>query len=306
MTGLTPPSAGAVTIDPGIDGPGPDADRPSPEELAATVAKLHVALDSITVARPAAVQVLTTVDNPNADAHKVAAAVELDPGFAAQLIRLANSAYYGMSGRVGNTSFAVTVIGFSAIRSMAALNATGLETGSQAGPKNFWEHAAGTAAACSTLAPRFGLVTGDAFAAGLLHDLGIALLSTFDRDNHQRLALVDGDDGSVLAEAERSVFGMGHDDAAAHVLSAWRFPPAFIDAIAGHHAEGAPSSPLSAATRAGDIVAGAVGLEPSDSEEQRLQVAALCAQELAAEEWAALLETTRDRTGEIIASLSVR
>jgi HD-like signal output (HDOD) protein len=303
MTSLTPPptaTAGQHDVGP------PASDLPSAEEVAATAARLHLALDSITVARPAAVQVLTTVDDPNADAHKVAAAVELDPGFAAQLIRLANSAYYGMSGRIGNTSFAVTVIGFSAIRSMAALNATGLDSG-QPGPNGFWEHAAATAAACSTLAPRFGLVTGDAFAAGLLHDLGIALLSTFDRDSHQRLAGLDGDDGALLAAAERAQFGMGHDDAAAHVLSAWRFPPTFIDAIAGHHAEGHPTSPLSAATRAGDIVAGVVDLSsPVESDDERREVAALCGQEVTPEAWAALLDTTRDRTAEIIASLSVR
>jgi HD-like signal output (HDOD) protein len=210
-----------------------------------------------------------------------------------------------MSGRVGNTGFAVTVIGFSAIRSMAALNATGLDSGNQPGPKGFWEHAAATAAACSTVSPRFGLVTGDAFAAGLLHDLGIALLSTFDRDGHQAIASVDGADGALLAAAERMHFGMGHDDAAAHVLSAWRFPPAFIDAIAGHHAEGPPTSPLSAATRAGDVVAAAIDFEsPLDSEEQRAQVMELCGQEVTAGEWATLLETTRERTAEIIASLS--
>jgi len=298
MTSLTPP--------PVTTSEHRAADAPN-EEVAATAARLHLALDSITVARPAAVQVLTTVDDPNADAHKVAAAVELDPGFAAQLIRLANSAYYGMSGRVGNTGFAVTVIGFSAIRSMAALNATGLDSGNEPGPRGFWEHAAATAAACSTLAPRFGLVTGDAFAAGLLHDLGIALLSTFDRDGHQAIASADGDDGALLAAAERIRFGMGHDDAAAHVLAAWRFPPAFIDAIAGHHAEGPPTSPLSAATRAGDVVASAVDIEsPIDSDDQRIDVSELCGHEVTPQEWATLLDTTRERTAEIIASLSLR
>ena len=48
-----------------------------------------------------------------------AGAIEVDPTFAAQIMRLANSAYYGMSGKVGNTGFAVSVIGFAAVRSMA-------------------------------------------------------------------------------------------------------------------------------------------------------------------------------------------
>ena len=56
------------------------------------------ALDSVSVAKPAAMRVLSVVDNPNTNAQMVAQAIELDPTFAAQIMRLGNSAYYGMSG----------------------------------------------------------------------------------------------------------------------------------------------------------------------------------------------------------------
>ncbi len=289
----------AAPAGPSAEDPILDADGPSDE----MVAKLIASLDSVTIARPAAVQVLTTVDNPNADAHRVAAAVELDPGFAAQLIRLANSAYYGMSGRVGNTSFAVTVIGFSAIRSMAALIATGLDTAGSAGPAGFWEHAAATAAACSNLAPRFGLVTGDAFAAGLLHDLGIALLTAFDRDGHAELVAGAGRDGAQLDSAERARFGMGHDDAAAHVLSAWRFPPQFIEAIGTHHQDDAATEPLALATRAADLLADVASGTPAEDAKARIEE--LCGTAMGADEWVPLVDATRERTTEIIASLRV-
>ena len=49
-----------------------------------------------------------------------------------------------------------------------------------------------------------------------------------------------------------------------------------------------------------------VDLDAVESDEQRIQVEGLCGQEVTAEAWATLLETTRDRTSEIIASLSVR
>ncbi len=221
------------------------------------VSDLIVALDAISIARPAAIAVLSVIDDPNADAPRVAAAVEKDPAFAAQVMRLANSAFYGMSGRVSSTGFAVTVIGFSATRSLAAVTATGLANGDRPKPPGFWFHAAAAAAACSIVAPRHGLPKGDAFAAGLLHDLGLALLHGFDTTTHQHLLDTYGVDGSALSHAEQETFGMGHDAAAARVLAAWRFPEPLREAIADHHSYTASEAigPFAKTIRAGDLLA---------------------------------------------------
>ena len=241
MSGLKPPSLSA----------------PTTPAAAADVEQLCAALDAVSIARPAAIQVLSVIDDPNADAPKVAGAVEGDPAFATQVMRLANSAFYGMSGRVSNTGFAVTVIGFSAIRSLAAVTATGLDRADRPKPEGFWLHAAAAAAGCSVVAPRFGLAKGDAFAAGLLHDLGIALLHGYDLPAHQRLLDLHGSDGSALADAEHETFGMGHAAAAARVLSTWRFPETFVNAVSTHHGDPASSAdgPIAQAVRVGDLLA---------------------------------------------------
>jgi HD-like signal output (HDOD) protein len=271
------------------------------EPTEAALDALHRSLDSVSVARPAAAHVLAVVDDPTASAQKVAASAELDPVLAAQLIKLANSAYYGMSGRVGNTSFAVTVIGFSAVRSLAALSASGLDATGKPKPEGFWIHAAACAAGCSAVAGHFGLVTGDAFAAGLLHDLGLALLHGFDRDAHQSLLDRWGPDDPALSAAEAATFGLSHDAAAGRVLAAWRFPADFVTAVAEHHGDEPPTSPLGAAVRVGDLLAharerGAVDLDDAER-------ALLLDARIGEDEWEDLLETTRQRTTEIIASL---
>jgi putative nucleotidyltransferase with HDIG domain len=258
------------------------------------------ALDSLTIERPAAVQVLATVDDPRADAQKVAAAVELDPPFAAQILKLANSAYYGMSGRVGNAGFAVTVIGFSAVRSLAALHATGLESAQRPKPEGFWTHAAGAAAGCSSVADRYGLTKGDAFAAGLLHDLGTALLHGFDPEGHQRLLDQHGADGAALAAAEAATYGLSHDAAAARVLEAWRFPDAFVQTVADHHRADAHEPPFVTAVRVGDLLA---HLTESDDEDARAQ---LVQAGIPVEQIDELIELTARRTADILVSLPGR
>jgi HD-like signal output (HDOD) protein len=287
----------APSLTPPLRPPVPELRTASTDDLDA----LHRSLDSVSVARPAAAHVLAVVDDPTASAQRVAASAELDPVFAAQLIKLANSAYYGMSGRVGNTSFAVTVIGFSAVRSLAALSASGLDATGKPKPEGFWLHAAAAAAGCSSVAAHFGLVTGDAFAAGLLHDLGLALLHAFDRDLHQSLIDRWGADAAALNAAEATAFGLSHAAAASRVLAAWRFPDDFVAAVAGHHGDEPPATPLAAAVRIGDVLAhardrDADGLTPQECEQ-------LTAAGIREDQWEDLLESTRLRTTEITASL---
>lgn len=265
--------------------------------------RLRRDLERVTIARPAAAHVLAIIDNPNTSAPQVADSIEHDPGFAAQILRLANSAYYGMSGRVRNTVYAVTVLGFSAVRSLAALSAAGLDDARRPKPPGFWVHAAATAAGCAAVAGHFGLVVGDAFAAGLLHDLGLALLHGFDPEGHQELIDLHGDDGAALTEAEIARYGIGHPEAASSVLKRWNFPADFIAAIAEHHLSTPATTPLSAVVRIGEVLAGA---RESTATELLPEHATLLREAgLAEESWDELLGATGQRTAEILASLPV-
>lgn len=184
-----------------------------------------------------AMRVVWIADDPSSSAKDLAGAISADPSLTARLLRLANSAYYGLSGRVANVGFAVTVIGFPTVRAMAAATASGLFDGEQGptAPPGFWEHAVSVATACSTLADRIGIRAADAFSLGLLHDLGSALL--FRSDPERFLGVVERarEDRIPLSLLERQVFGIAHDDAAARVFSAWRFPADFVVAVGSHH-----------------------------------------------------------------------
>lgn len=259
-------------------------------------AELCRALDSLSVARPAAMRVLTVVDNPNTSARRVAEAIELDPTFAAQIMRLANSAYYGMSGRVGNTGFAVTVIGFAAVRSMAAMSASGISSATPM-PDRFWMHAAAAGVGASLVAPHYGLVPADCLAAGLLHDLGAVFLHGFDRAQHRKLIAEHGRDGVGLAEAEAEAFGMSHDAAAAHVLASWKFPPSFVEAVAWHHRATA-GHPLATAVRVGDLLA-----HIADGTADATATTDLVLAGIPVEDHEELVAATSERADEILATL---
>ncbi len=183
-----------------------------------------------------AVRVLHVVDDPSSSAADLARAVAVDPVLTAQAMRLANSAYYGLSRRVRSAEFAVSVLGFATVRSLAASFAAGTLHKGVRLPEHFWEHAAATAVGTAFVSTRLDVDRAEAFSLGLLHDLGAALLCRHDPGGY---SFVEEDeqhrDSARSMLVERDVLGIDHADAGAAVLEAWRFPAGMVDAIATHH-----------------------------------------------------------------------
>ena len=184
--------------------------------------------------------VLAVADDPRSGAQDLARAISCDPALTSRTLALANSAYYGLSGRVGTTTFAVSVVGFDTVRALALTLAAGLDR-PDAVPAGFWQQAATAAAAASVCAPMFAASAPDAFVAGLLHTIGAALL-------HQRrplpaLCLPFAADGAALVRRERELYGTTHAELADRTLREWHFPDPLCELIAGHHDESLPNSP---------------------------------------------------------------
>lgn len=212
-------------------------------------------LERLPAQGPIAVRVVQATSDTKSTAADLAKVIELDPALTARLIRVANSAYYGLSRRVASITLAVTVVGFSTVRAIAGAAASGLFDAHDGVPDNFWEHSLATAAAASVLAPRFGAAPGDAFAVGLLHDLGSVLLFRGYPDGYAALLerVAGGDDRE---QVELEVFGITHQRAGGRVFAAWSFPEEFIEAIEGHHGaeEGTRRSPLAETLHVADAL----------------------------------------------------
>ena len=184
----------------------------------------------------AALRVLELVEDPSSSAAELARLIETDPALSARVIRLANAPYYGLARKVASASRAVVLLGFSTVRALAVSAACSLivEEG-RLGPPGYWSHSIATAAASSVVARKLQLQPSEAFSAGLLHDLGAALLYRQDGKGYAEVKRQVTEGTATLLDAEREVFGTSHADAGAAVLDAWRFPPVFVQAVATHH-----------------------------------------------------------------------
>jgi putative nucleotidyltransferase with HDIG domain len=267
-----------------------------------TVAELLDELERLPAQPTAALRLLWLTDDPSSSSEDLAGVVQGDPALTAKIMRLANSVYYGLSGRVASAQFAVTVLGFSTVRSLAAAAAAGTLEDDHPAPDGFWAHAAATASACALVAGRVGARRPEAFSVGLLHDLGAALLHRCDPAGYDEVLLRMAG-GSSLTDAEQAVFGMGHEEVTARVLEAWRFPSEFVEAIAAHHGSPADAgTPLAKALVAGEALA--LLLEDAPRHEQlALHADALLAANIEEEQVEALLAQVRTEAEQIVPNL---
>ena len=252
----------------------------------------------------AAAKVLRLVDDPDTSAQDVARAMGTDPVFAARVLRVANSSYYGLSGRVSTLPFAVSVVGFQTVRSLAVVAAAGLDDPAGA-PEGFWRVAALSATAAELVAPLVFADPGDSFAVGLLHTIGAALLH-----QHQSLpALCLPEQGPIedLLRVERERYGVAHDHLGGRVLSAWQFPEHLCQLIAEHHEQLLPgATPLARALHAARLLTDHLLRGQDLSLAQASQLSWLSEGRLSEAELPALLDQMTDRSTALLEGLQPR
>jgi putative nucleotidyltransferase with HDIG domain len=218
----------------------------------------------------AAMRLLWMLEDPRTSAADLGRLIESDPALSMQAIRLANSAFYGLSGKVSSAWRAVTVLGFGTVKAMATTAAFDwfAEKGPTV-PDEFWRHSVTTAAAAATLARRVGVQSNEAFSAGLLHDVGSILvarrsLSRPDTGDRQVTEGMAGVPTLTLVRAEIAEFAASHADVGAAAFRAMGFPSGMVEAIGAHHSDPRQvASPLGRLLIAADLLATTLdGLPP--------------------------------------------
>jgi HD-like signal output (HDOD) protein len=183
-------------------------------------------IDRLAAQRPVAAQLVAAADHEETDARGLAAILGADVALSSRVMKLANSAYFGMRGRVASLQLAVTVVGFTTVRTMATVALTDLADEARL-PSDFWTVGTRLAVAAAQLAPRFGQRPPDAMCLGVLAQLGSALLYHNDHVGYAEILESESSfEGRRRMEVQR--YGISSIQLTALALQAWSFPQALI------------------------------------------------------------------------------
>lgn len=176
---------------------------------------------------------MEAIADPASTAASVASVVSHDHGLAARVLALANSSQFGLSRRVTELPQAITLVGNAMVQTLAiasaaaVLDRAGVVSDAQV-------HAVRVATAARILAPAVGVRSSDAFAAGLLHDVGELLLLQ-ERPTEYAAMYGGFTTHADQLRAEKEAFGTDHALVGAEHLLDWRVPDVIADAVADHH-----------------------------------------------------------------------
>ena len=188
----------------------------------------------------AGIKLRALLSEKNVPIDEIERILRQDPGLAANVLRLANSAFFGLPAKVTTLKHAVMLLGvkrFSKIAVAASTNkimGTAVE-GYGLSPGELWLHSLAVSTTAEALAKNRKLdETKDCFTPALLHDLGKLVLGKFVKAEQSKIdSLVEN--GVPFAIAEKEVLKTDHAEIGALILSKWSFPDDLIHAVRWHH-----------------------------------------------------------------------
>jgi len=178
-------------------------------------------------------QLISSFEDENVSIDEISDIISADPVLSAKLLRLANSAYYGMPRQIASVSDAMAMLGFITVRTLvvSAGLAGSFKHLSGIDLKAFWKNSLHVACLAKHWSKPIGLNRELVFTVGIMHRIGELLL-------HQRLPerMAHMDSSAALFDlhrfqVERRLLGFSYAEAGSRLASHWHFPNSFIQAV---------------------------------------------------------------------------
>lgn len=183
-------------------------------------------------------RLLESIADPEAaSSEEIGALIALDPALTARTLKLANSDFYGFPRKVGTVDLAVVVLGHNTIRDLV-LGSAVFQTLDPTWQSltGLWSHSLACGVAARALADRCRYrLESEAFAAGMLHDIGKVVLRQTYPEAYDAATALAREQAISMLEAERGILGSDHAEVGGWLAERWGLPGDLVEAIACHH-----------------------------------------------------------------------
>ncbi len=190
-------------------------------------------------------KMLKMLENPETTVDEIEDVLRHDPGLTGNVLKLANSAYFGIPAKVASTRQAVLLLGLRKLIQLVIASCVNAVMdkpvpGYNLPPGDLWRHSIAVSIAAEALVKdSHNVESEDIFTPALLHDIGKLILGHFIKEAQEDIDKI-ASSGVPYAEAEQMVLGTDHAEVGAQVLTQWSFPQEVIDAVRWHHGPDSP------------------------------------------------------------------
>jgi len=181
------------------------------------------------------------LDDEDVSAEEIEKEVKYDAGLTANILKMANSAYFGFPAKVGSLKQAVVLMGANRVKQlllascMNAIMDKEIE-GYDLPSGELWRHSIAVSVTAEEMVKELKFNDSeDVFTAALLHDIGKLALGRFVKDEIKEIE-EESLKSKSFVEAERVVLGTDHAEVGALILKEWAFPDDIINTVRWHHA----------------------------------------------------------------------
>jgi HD-like signal output (HDOD) protein len=213
-------------------------------------------------------ELLKSFSDEHMEIGAIAKKVVKDQALTGKVLRLANSARYGLSRKIASIDDAILILGFGALRTLVV--ASGLTSAFKVPPtmdmKKFWCSSLATAGYSGWLAKLCGQREDIGFTGGMMLHVGVLLLHMEEPEKSQAIDKAVASGGFRL-DLERAVFGFSHVDVSSELATRWNFPDEIIGGMQdfADPLTTASFAPFGAIYRIADFIAGAQIKREEDS-----------------------------------------
>src|SRR5436305_10465635 len=185
-------------------------------------------------------QIIKTVEDPKSTASQLHKIVSHDPALVTRILKVVNSAFYGLPGQISSIDRAIVLLGLNAVKNIAVAASLGqlfrgvkLCQGFTA--KDLWTHCIAVGVAAREIARKMNVaITEEAFLAGMIHDVGMLVSLQVWPENLSHVCEKVKATGGDFCTIEREMNGADHQQLGAALTQLWKFPRP-CQLVAGYH-----------------------------------------------------------------------
>ena len=185
-------------------------------------------------------KIIELVDNPRSTAQDLNKLISNDPALVSRILKVVNSAFYGLPGQIGSINRAIVLLGLNAVKNIViAASLTKLFRGGRVSPqfsaKDLWTHSIAVGVSSKMIIQKLNhSLPDEAFLAGLIHDIGILVELQAFRDPLIAVAEKATNEQVKYIDLEAQLIGVDHQALGAGLTTKWKFPRSF-QYVTGHH-----------------------------------------------------------------------